>query len=177
MLRHPVAAISCLAVIAWAAACSRRALTNDAGGIGQLGHDGGLDGAAGAGADAVATDVRYDANADLASADGGEAIPCGPGACTGTDLCVETLGCGGPLSCMDATDAGACPPGTQFDQRCRSATGREGCVPDCPPPVFVCVPRPATCTGTLDCSCLGSSFCAFGSCLGVQGRLAECGNV
>ena len=180
--RQEAALFALLLAVLAAAACSRRALMDDAGGIGRLGDDGGVDGSADAGADAVARDVRSDANADLAGADGadgggGETIPCGAITCTGTDLCVETVACGGPLNCMETTDAGACPPPTHLDQRCRSATGREGCVPDCPPPSFACVPRPATCTGALDCSCLGGSFCGFGSCLGVQGRQAECGNV
>jgi len=169
-----IAALIGLALLALAAGCHRRALEDDAGGgTGHVGGDGGFDLVSDPGIDESATEVGHDANAADAIADGdGSAIPCGALTCAGTDLCLETAGCGGPLNCLDAIDAGSCPPGWHDNRFCTS-----GCERDCAPPSFQCVPRPAACTGEIDCSCLGPSFCPFGSCLGVQGRLAECGAV
>jgi len=165
-----------LVLLALAAACSRRALSDDAGGTGHVGADGGLEAGATTGIDAVRADGGRDASADGAIADGDSgAIPCGAITCTGTDLCVEILGCGGPLNCMGEIDAGVCPSGSTYNTNCLSVTGR-ACAPDCPPPSYICAPRPAACTGTPDCNCL-ASFCRIGSCLGVQGRLVECGAV
>jgi len=171
-IRAAVAARIGLALLALAAGCNRRPLEDDAGGgTGHVGGDGGFDRVSDLGSDGSATEVGHDANAADAIADvESGAIPCGALTCTGTDLCLETAGCGGPLNCLQATDAGACPPGWHDNRFCAS-----GCERDCAPPSFQCVPRPAACTGEVDCSCLGPSFCQFGSCLGVQGRLAECG--
>lgn len=170
-----VAALIGLALLALSAGCSHRALQDDAGGgTGHVGVDGGFDLVADVGIDESATEIGPDGNAADASADvESGAIPCGALTCTGTDLCLETAGCGGPLNClMQTPDAGACPPGWHDNRFCAS-----GCERDCAPPSFQCVPRPAACTGDLDCTCLGPSFCPFGSCLGIQGRLAECGAV
>jgi hypothetical protein len=132
-------------------ACVRRAMSHDdAGGTGQVGIDGGLDARG--------------------------AITCGAVTCTGTDLCVMNEGCGGPLNCSDKPDGGPCPGGTTEDQRCLSAFGRPGCIPNCAPPSYGCAPRPAACNDQLDCSCIDRSVCTAGVCLGIQGaRTVECG--
>ena len=36
--------------------------------------------------------------------------------------------------------------------------GPPGCIPDCTPPEPICVPKPATCTGRLNCSCVPFGF-------------------
>ena len=170
-----VGALIGLALLALAAGCNRRPLEDDAGGgTGHVGGDGGFDLLTDLGSDGSATEVGHDANAadTIADVESG-AIPCGALTCTGMDLCLETAGCGGPLDClMQAPDAGACPPGWHDNRFCAS-----GCERDCPPPSFQCVPRPAACTNDVDCACVGPSFCPFGTCVGIQGRLAECGAV
>src|SRR5262245_46616727 len=75
-------------------------------GGGDPGSSGGRD--AGGGSDAAA------------DADAGMAVKCGTATCTGGQLCVHppTSVGGPPPQCLPATDAGACPAGTQFEPSC-----------------------------------------------------------
>ena len=165
-----------LVLLALPAGCSRRALSSDdAGGTGHVGIDGGGVVTDLGAADVPPRDVSIDGIGAGDSGGDGGAIACGAVTCTGTDLCVTSYGCGGPLDCRDLTDAGACPTGTTFNQNCLSVTGRAGCTPDCPPPSHACVPQPATCTHGITCSCLPASVCASGTCQRVQGRAVQCG--
>jgi len=156
------------------AACSRRALSPDAGGTGQIGIDGGDGGAIVdlGGGDVGGLDSITGGGDDADG--GGGSIPCGTLTCTGTDLCVSIAGCGGPLNCVDQIDAGVCPPGSTRNTTCSQVTGLP-CMPDCPPPTYFCAPRPAACAGAISCACIDRSVCMFGMCVGAQDRMVGCG--
>ena len=114
-----------------------------------------------------------DAGVDAVGADALGGVPCGDAlTCTGTDVCIQQNVCGGPAQCNDVPDGGQCPPGSTFRETC--ATGRPACVPDCPPPTFQCKPKPAACTGAVNCSCLGASFCPLGACALILGETVLC---
>ena len=177
-IRAAGAVLIAAALLSLPAACSRRALADDAGGTGQIGGDGGFDVGTDVGVDGATAEVERDANgAEKITDTGSGAYACGAASCGGSDLCVETAGCGGPLNCKDANDAGVCPPGTTYNPNCLSVTSNAGCTPDCPPPSYACVPRPAACTGTLDCSCLDASFCKIGTCQSARDRSVLCAAV
>ena len=135
--------------------------------------DAGVDGALDGGVDAVA-DAARDAIAE-GGGDGGSGIPCGMGlTCFGTDICVTSNLCGGPVNCQDVPDGGQCPAGSTLYPECQG--GRPGCIPDCPGPSYRCEPRPATCGAALTCSCLPASVCPAITCAGAQGRAVLCAN-
>ena len=135
--------------------------------------DAGVDGALDGGVDAVA-DAARDAIAE-GGGDGGNGIPCGMGlTCFGTDICVTSNLCGGPVNCQDVPDGGQCPAGSTLYPECQG--GRPGCIPDCPGPSYRCEPRPATCGAALTCACLPASVCPAITCASAQGRAVLCAN-
>ena len=102
-------------------------------------------------------------------------LACGPAlTCHGTDLCVTLNLCGGPQRCDAVPDGGQCPAGSTLNSSCPG--GEPGCMPDCPGPTFSCAPRPAACAPTLDCNCVGSSFCPSSGCVIAGGRAVFCAN-
>jgi hypothetical protein len=104
---------------------------------------------------------------------------CGASTCAPHQACVHpptSIG-GPPPPCMPPSDAGACPPGTEYNPSCGGLPGG-GCVTVYVPPPPFCVDIPATCTSS-GCGCFPPDVCGGGAniCNAVNGRDVLCVNV
>jgi hypothetical protein len=148
--------------------------TGGSGGTGgSAGAVGGAAGTGGAGGSAGSSG----AGGSHTGGHGGGAGPCGTQSCASNEVCIHP-GCGGGVAvCDPLPDGGQCPSGwTQ--SFCPAPAGRIGCVPGpCTPPAPFCAPLPASCGGSVSCTCLPQNVCGQngGQCSWIQNGIVMCG--
>jgi hypothetical protein len=106
-------------------------------------------------------------------------VACGSTTCGSGQVCVHPSCGGGVAVCTPLQDGGTCPAGWTATDFCSPT--HPGCVPPpCDPPLPFCANVPATCAGTLNCSCLPSDICTRnggnGTCGIVTATDVRCGS-
>lgn len=116
----------------------------------------------------------------VVSADAGARATCGSRICAANQVCVHPpTSVGGAVpQCVPATDAAACPAGTQWQSFCGGSAGG-GCIQIYVPPPSFCVDIPPACGPTLACACFPSNLCGGGAdfCNSVTGHDLRCINL
>jgi hypothetical protein len=114
----------------------------------------------------------------------------GCGGCGAGQLCVHpSCGGGNAPPCDRLDDAGGCAAGWTYSATCQftgSLTPGPGCrPPPCVPPAPFCASVPASCGGSVRCTCLPNNVCTVtlpgggitgGQCQSVSGQTVTCGS-